>query len=296
MNFQELVFCRTSTRAFTGAAIPAEHIRLILEAGLRAPNACNLQSWHLYCVWGTEKVAALTDAVCRQQWIANAAFVVVITEDTSILSERFGKEAAERFTAQDSGAAAENMLLMATELGYGGCFVGAFDPEKCRAFIDAPVERTPVLLLPVGVPSSPAVLRDRKPFDETVTFIGEMPEVSSPAIEEKAFELRCASLPGAVFDDLNLAGVSFHNINMSSAKFDDINLASATFGNINLSDSSFGGLCMNRARFGCVELNGAGFENVELNDAVFKNCSMRGAKLENVDATGMTVNGKPICE
>ncbi|MBQ8288536.1 MAG: nitroreductase family protein [Clostridia bacterium] len=296
MNFQELVFSRTSTRAFTGSAIPAEHIRLILEAGLRAPNACNLQSWHLYCVLGKEKVAALTDAVCHQKWIANAAFVVVITEDTNALSQRFGKEAADRFAAQDSGAAAENMLLMATELGYGGCFVGAFDPENCRAFVNAPTERTPVLLLPVGVPSAPVVLRDRKPFDETVTFIGEMPEVSAPTIEEKPFELQCASLPGAVFDDLNLESVSFHNINMSGAKFDDINLGGATFGNINLSDSSFGGLCMNRARFGCVELNGAGFENVELDEVVFKNCSMRGAKLENVDITGMTVNGKPIGE
>lgn len=296
MNFQELVFKRTSTRAFTGAAIPAEHIRLILEAGLRAPNACNLQSWHLYCVCGKDKVAALTDAVCRQKWIADAAFVVVITEDMSTLSERFGKETAERFTAQDSGAAAENMLLMATELGYGGCFVGAFDPEKCRTFLNAPAERTPVLLLPVGVPSSPAVLRDRKPFDEAVTFIGEMPEATEPAIETKPFELRGTCLPGAVFDDLNLEGVRFHNINMSGATFDDINLAGAAFGNINLSDSSFGGLCMNRTRFGCVELNGAGFENVELDNAVFKNCSMRGAKLENVDVTGMTINGKPICE
>ena len=72
----------------------------------------------------------------------------------------------------DAGAAAENMALMASELGYASCFVGAFDEEACRAFVRAGEGEKPVVLLPVGVPAQEIPLRDRKPFEESVTFIG----------------------------------------------------------------------------------------------------------------------------
>ncbi|MCR5264055.1 MAG: nitroreductase family protein [Clostridiales bacterium] len=173
MGFCELVLKRRSVRQYTGEGIPAERIRQILEAGLRAPNACNAQLWHFYVLIGADKVGGLIPDVCRQEWIKKTAFVVVITENSDPLNDRFGGAKGDLFVAEDAGAAAENMSLMAAELGYASCFVGAFDEDKCRGYIGAKPEERPVLMLPVGVPAAEAPLRDRKPFEESVTFISD---------------------------------------------------------------------------------------------------------------------------
>ena len=133
MDFKDLVYKRRSNRTLSGGDIPMADVRLILEAGLRAPNACNYQSWHLYCITNKAKVSALIPEICTQEWIKNASIAVVITEDNTRLAERWGKEKADLFVAEDAGACAENMLLMAAELGYAGVFVGAFDEEKCKS-------------------------------------------------------------------------------------------------------------------------------------------------------------------
>ncbi len=172
MDFKELYLKRRSTRAYTGEAIPAEDVRLILEAGLRAPNACNFQSWHFYCITDKAKIEALVPEVCGQTWIKKTSVVVVITEDTTRLVERWGNpRKADMFVAEDAGAAAENMLLMAAELGYAGCFVGAFDEDKCREFVGAKASERPVLILPMGVAEVEPALRDRVPFEDAVTFL-----------------------------------------------------------------------------------------------------------------------------
>ncbi len=172
MDFGELMMKRRSCRAYTGEAIPAEDIEKILRAGLRAPNACNAQSWHFYVLVGKERIEGLIPGVCRQEWIKNTAFVVVITENVAAFGERFGAEKSLVLLTLDAGAAAENMSLMAAQLGYASCFVGAFDEEACRAFVGAGEGEKPVVLLPVGVPALDVPLRDRKPFEETVTYIG----------------------------------------------------------------------------------------------------------------------------
>lgn len=171
MDFKDLVYKRRSNRTLSGGDIPMADVRLILEAGLRAPNACNYQSWHLYCITDKTKVSALIPDICTQEWIKNASIAVVITEDNTRLAERWGKEKADLFVAEDAGACAENMLLMAAELGYAGVFVGAFDEEKCKKYVGASENERPVLIVPIGTYDSEPPLRDRKAFEDVVTFV-----------------------------------------------------------------------------------------------------------------------------
>lgn len=171
MDFKDLVYKRRSNRTLTGGDIPREDVRLILEAGLRAPNACNYQSWHLYCITDKAKVSGLVPDICPQEWIKNASIAVVITEDTTRLRDRWGKDKADLFVAEDAGACAENMLLMAAELGYAGVFVGAFDEEKCKKYVGTGENERPVLIVPIGTYDIEPPLRDRKAFEDVVTFI-----------------------------------------------------------------------------------------------------------------------------
>lgn len=280
MEFSELLLKRRSVRQYTGDGIRAEHVRKILEAGLRAPNACNAQLWHFYVLAGREKIDGLFPAVCRQEWIKKTAFVVVITENASPLNERFGEAKGNLFVAEDAGAAAENMSLMAAELGYASCFVGAFDEDRCREYIGAKPEERPVLLLPVGVPAAEVPLRDRKPFAQTVTFLGEMPDMAPEAKSEEVFRLEHQYLPGAVFDDVGLPRATVNNANLEGARFTDINLKSGFFGGMTFEGSFFGCVDMKNVSFEDVDLSGAHFVRVDFTGAVFEDCKDHDPKAD----------------
>lgn len=285
MEFNKLITNRRSVRSFTGGKIPGDAIRAMLNAGLRAPNACNLQSWHFYCICDAEKIAGLVPSVYGGEWMKNASVVIVVCTKSTRLEERFG-ERGIMFAIQDTAAAAENILLSAADLGYGGCWIGAFHEDNCRSYLSLPDDERPVILLPIGTYETEPALRDRKSFDEAVTFIGEPGKEEETKEETKPFELKNAYLPSAVFDDLYLGNAVFNNICLTNSKFSDINFTG----------SEFGGLCMNQTSFGCVDMVNARFENPDLTGASFKNCCLRKVNIENCDIDGLTIDGVNIAE
>lgn len=255
MEFSKLIDKRRSVRGFTGGGIPAEAIRAILTAGLRAPNACNDQSWRFYCLLEPARIASLVPQVYGGEWMKRAACVIVLCVRPQGLMERFG-ERGEMFAIQDTAAAAENMLLRAADLGYGGCWVGAFDEDACRAALDIPEAERPVILLPLGVPEMEPPLRDRLPLEEVVTFIGDMPGAAEQPAAKQAFELRSAFLPGAVLDDLYLGEATFNNVCLTGATITDANLSGATIRECSLKGMSIADSCIDGLTINGVDIAG----------------------------------------
>lgn len=282
MDIKTAIFERRSTRAFTGRIPTADEIRYILRAAVNAPSACNLQSWHFYCVTDPDIRSRFCEFAA--DWVATAPVIFVVCTDSRAIEARFGKnEKTAKFVIQDTALAMENMLLAAVDIGLGGCIIGAYDDDKCRKVLNIPEEYKPVALLPMGEPTAKIPPRARKPIDEVVTFIGQTPEAPAQPAKNTPYTLKGAWFPGAVFDDVGLPDSTFNNINLSNVKFTDINMENADFGDINLKKSHFGGLTMDGASFGCVMLNDAEFKNVELRNARFEACDLRGATVDGVD-------------
>lgn len=176
MEFTELLNHRACVRAYKEAPITPEQINSILAAGIRAPNACNYQSWHFYAVTDREKIKSAHDNVARIPWANEIPFIVVVCireEIAERLSERFGAERGRAFTEHDAAGAINHMLLRAADLGLGGCWIGPMDIEKCKAHFGIDEGHTPTAILTFGTPASEPKLRDRRPLAEAVTFVGE---------------------------------------------------------------------------------------------------------------------------
>lgn len=282
MDVKTAIFERRSTRSFTGRIPTAEELRYILKAAVNAPSACNLQSWHFYCV--TDPDVRKRFCEFAADWVAEAPVIFVVCTDSRAIEARFGKsDRTDKFVIQDTALAMENMLLAAADIGLGGCIIGAYDNDKCREALGVPPEYNPVALLPIGESTAKIPPRARKPIDEVVTFIGDVSGASAQPEESVPYTLKGAWLPGAVFDDVGLPDSTFNNINLQNVKFTDINMENASFGDINLKNSRFGGLTMDGASFGCVMLNDAEFKNAELRNARFEACDLRGATVDGVD-------------
>jgi nitroreductase len=66
----------------------------------------------------------------------------------------------------DVSIAMQNMILAATSLGYGTCWIGAFSEEQVKALLKIPEEMRVVALTPIGVPDASPEARARKDVNQ----------------------------------------------------------------------------------------------------------------------------------
>lgn len=157
MDVFEAIKVRRSIRRYKkGADIPEEHLRRILEAARLSPSAANRQPWRFVVVKDPEVKRRLAEACRGQMFIADASVVVVALGDPSI----------SRWYLQDPMIAVEHMVLEATELGYGTCWIGAFNEDAVKKVLDIPKELKVICALPIGVPDESPPARSRKSLDE----------------------------------------------------------------------------------------------------------------------------------
>ena len=71
-----------------------------------------------------------------------------------------------RWAEKDVMTAVEHMVLASWELGYGTCWIGAFEQADIKNILDIPEPMTVICLLPIGVPDQKPQPRGRKPFTE----------------------------------------------------------------------------------------------------------------------------------
>ncbi len=159
MQKVDLLFERHSVRQYRDEAVAPDDLDLILQAGMSAPSAVNSQPWEFLVV--QDRARLIECATIRKFWAMLAQAPLAILVNANL--EGY-KGSSKDFFVQDCSAAAENMLLAATALGYGGVWLGVHpltEPqEKLRELFHIPQEIIPTVLLSIGKPLAPA---ERKP-------------------------------------------------------------------------------------------------------------------------------------
>jgi nitroreductase len=153
----QTIFERRSIRKYKREPIPDEHLKQILEAGRQAPSAANRQPWHFVVVRDPEQRQCVAQACNGQMWMADAACILVALGLPAV---------SNKWHRVDVAIALENMVLAARSLGYGTCWIGAFDPEKVKAVCQIPSEAEIVACTPLGVPDASPAARERKPWEQ----------------------------------------------------------------------------------------------------------------------------------
>jgi nitroreductase len=190
LTVQEAIRQRRSIRSFTDKPVPDDIIRELLEAARLAPSASNRQPWRFIVVTDPKERARLRQICWDQAFIEQAPVVFVCCADltayaqpsrlkrsqefmdygvTETLSGRFAdpefRAALLKLPDPDLGIfvaaavanvyiAVEHMVLTATALGLGSCWVGALGDEgEINAMFGLPKTTIVVAVLPVGYPA-----------------------------------------------------------------------------------------------------------------------------------------------
>ncbi len=167
MNESEIIFDiikrRRSVRHFNRMKLLDEHMQQILEAGRWAPSGANAQPWRLVVVTRRETLAALAECcyykVFKSRHVGEAGAVIIICADPGAGSQTYPLDAA---------IAGTNMTLMATALGIGSCWIGAFEEQNIRNILRVPEKLKIIALIAFGYEVGKASVPPRLPLSSIV--------------------------------------------------------------------------------------------------------------------------------
>jgi nitroreductase len=142
---------RRVTRAFTDEAVARDDLLCLLEAARWAPSAGNRRI-HKFVVVEDKPAVELIRAVSPGM-LAHPAALIVICSDSVKGAIEGVKMAADTTTWIDVGAAAQNILLAASELGLGACPTTSFSRSGVRTVLNLPAHLTPEYIVQLGQPA-----------------------------------------------------------------------------------------------------------------------------------------------
>lgn len=159
MNFIELVSKRFSCRKFKETPLEREKILKCIESARLAPSACNSQPWRFVVIDEPElknKIARLATSGIYgiiNKFLPTAPCIIAVLADREKFIAQAGAYVMKTdYYLIDIGIACEHLVLQATELGLGTCYIGYFNEKEIRKILNIQKKYKIVLLIAIGYP------------------------------------------------------------------------------------------------------------------------------------------------
>ena len=186
MDFWEAIQNRRSVRKFTKQGVPDEHIKKVLQAAHIAPSGSNKKNWYFIVVKGGETKERMRQAIVDRvdgllakinsqkaknevrsytqyfTFFADAPCVIAVVmkpydSTTARILKMYEKNTQYASTAgvQSVAASIENMLLAATALGLGSCWMTGplIAKEALQKILKIEPPNELLALVPIGYPA-----------------------------------------------------------------------------------------------------------------------------------------------
>ena len=164
MEFSDLIRNRYSVRAYKPDAVEEEKLDRVLEAARLAPTAANRQPFQLIVIH-TEGREDDLQRIYRRKWFVQAPVVVCIC---AMPDEGWVRMDGKGYTDVDAAIAMDHLILAATDLGLGTCWIAAFDPAAAREVLGLPEGVEPIAFTPLGYAADQPRSKERKARSDLV--------------------------------------------------------------------------------------------------------------------------------
>ena len=138
----------------------------VLEAARLAPTAKNLQPFEFIVIKSAGREAELS-RIYKGAFFTQAPIVIAIVEKYEDAWKRMD---GRNYAAVDCAIAMDHLIMAATGLGLGTCWVAAFDPVAARDVLGLPNGVEPVAFTPLGYGADTPREKRRKPLSELVKY------------------------------------------------------------------------------------------------------------------------------
>ncbi|MCF6290588.1 MAG: nitroreductase family protein [Desulfobacterales bacterium] len=156
----QFIYARRSVRKYLDKEIPEAMLIDLLTAGMAAPSAVARDPWHFVVVRQQETLDQLAAILPNGRMLKQAGAALVVSGDITRAHDQ-----QESYLLQDVSAAVENILLAATALGLGSCWLGVHPRQErmdsIRNLFKLPPEIIPVCGISLGWPAEELPARTR---------------------------------------------------------------------------------------------------------------------------------------
>jgi len=168
MTVKESIEARRSIRKYKADPVEPQMVREILEAARRAPSGNNSQPWRFIVVRDAAAREALAGTCHDQRWMAAAPVHIAVCAAPDLRppfdEETPGMDAKRAI--RDTAIAIDHLMLRATELGLGTCWIGWYTQASIKPLLGVPDNVFVLGVIVVGHPAEEPGPRPRKPLAE----------------------------------------------------------------------------------------------------------------------------------
>ena len=168
MEFKDVIHERYSVRGYMDKEVEQEKLEYVLKAATLAPTGVNNQPFKVYVI-DTKKYGDELSEIYGAKWFIEAPYVlcVVAQTDKAWVRPWDGKNISDI----DATIVMDHIILAATDVGLGTCYIAAFKADKTKEFLKLEDNEEPVLFTPLGYGNAEPRDTPRKELDEFVVYM-----------------------------------------------------------------------------------------------------------------------------
>lgn len=119
MDLIDLILDRRSIRHFRKTRVENEKIEILLKSAMYAPSAGNKQPWYFIVADDRSKMSKIIEMHPNSWMLESASHAIIVCGDENL-------QHGTGYWVADCGAATENILLAASSIGLGACWIGIY--------------------------------------------------------------------------------------------------------------------------------------------------------------------------
>lgn len=164
MDVFEAIERRYSVRSYKPDPVEDEKLSRVLEAARQAPTANNQQPFRILVVHTRGREEEL-QRVYGRRWLTQAPLLIGFV---ALPGEAWRRMDGKPYGEVDAAIAMDHLVLAATALGLGTCWIAAFDPAAAREVLALPDGVEPLAFTPLGFAADTLGPKKRKGLEEIV--------------------------------------------------------------------------------------------------------------------------------
>lgn len=166
MEHFDVIRQRYSSRAYLPQAVEQEKLNRILESARLAPTAANRQAVRIVVINTAGRQDELKQ-IYNRPWFTEAPYLICVC---TIPIQSWVRADQKNYSDVDAAIVMDHIILTATSLGLGTCWVAAFDPQAARRLLNLEPDWETVAFTPLGYSRDSLSRKVRKSLDDLVVY------------------------------------------------------------------------------------------------------------------------------
>ena len=177
MDVKKAIKKRRSIRKYQDKVVPNVLIKELIKAARLAPSAYNAQPTKFVILKSKEIKEQLKESnVFKQDFVYEAPVIIVCCGDPEVYPKEKlesiysnpAEIAGEVGAARDISIAVQNLVLRATELGLGTCYIGLVARGKIKEILGIPQNYVLPYVIILGYPAEEPKEKPRKNIEDLI--------------------------------------------------------------------------------------------------------------------------------